>query len=350
MRRMVDKRQRLLKALSGGCSKELPVICPGGMMSMVCREASEKATFNWFEAHTRPDVMARVASELSEATGFENLGVPFCVTVEAEAMGGKMDFGNSQVEPRIVDYVLSSHSDITKLGSGRPLTRGRIPVVLEAIAILKAKNADTPIVGNLTGPLSLATSLMDPNLFFRYMVKDKPFIRELMVYVTEEIASFGESQAKAGADVISIGDPTASGEIVGPELFEEFVSPSLREIIGRIKAKQAKTILHICGNTTSILGLLRPLGADALSFDASMSIHEVRNKVGDWVVMGNVSTFLLAEGPVAAISSTTRRVIEDGIDIVSPACGLGTGTMVAYIRAMTDTVRRVRMNGQNISI
>jgi MtaA/CmuA family methyltransferase len=344
MERKVDKRQRLLNVFSKNQSKEPPVICPGGMMSMVCREVSERPTINWYEAHTNPRTMAKVAMELATATGFENYGVPFCVTVEAEALGGKIDFGSCTVEPRIVDYVLSSPGDMGNLKTKSIKTNSRIPVVLEAISRLKEQHIDTPIIGNLTGPVSLATSLMDPNYLFRYMVKDKPFARELMNYVTEVIASFGEAQAEAGADVISIGDPTASGEILGPELFSEFVAPSLAEVISRIKAKQAKTILHICGNVKSILNLLRPMGADAFSFDASMSIREVRASAGDWVLMGNVSTFLLAGGPISAISKATSRVIEDGIDIVSPACGLGTGTQIAYVRAMTDTVRRIRTN------
>jgi [methyl-Co(III) methanol-specific corrinoid protein]:coenzyme M methyltransferase len=35
----------------------------------------------------------------------------------------------------------------------------------------------------------------------------------------------------------------------------------------------------------------------------------------------------------------TRRLVESGIDIISPACGLSTSTHLEAIRAMTNTVR-----------
>jgi [methyl-Co(III) methanol-specific corrinoid protein]:coenzyme M methyltransferase len=338
----LNNKERLLETLSGAGKRELPVICPGGMVAMACREVGETNRAKWQEGHTRPEVMARLAQVLRQATGFENLGVPFCITVEAEAMGGRVDFGSADVEPRMVDYILDGTDKLERLKNADPQSSGRMPVVLEAIARLKGENADTPVIGNLTGPISLATSLMDVNPFMRSMIKDKPFVRELMARSTEVIATFGEAQIRAGADVISIGDPTASGEILGPEYFGEFVSPCLKTIISRLKKHGVPVILHICGHITSILGLLRATGADALSFDANIPIKEARNKVGDWPLMGNVSTFTLALGARDAVAEATRRVINEGVDIVAPACGLGSGTPMANVRAMTNTVRAAR--------
>ena len=312
------------------------------MMSMVCREVGQNSAPVWRDAHTRPAIMAKVAVDLQEASGFENLGVPFCMTVETEALGGKIDYGDYATEPRVTGYVLNAPGELNRLVFKGTHTGGRMPVVLEAISILKQQKKDLPIVGNLTGPVSLATSLMDPNVFLRLMVKDKPFVRELMRFCTEVIAAFGEAQVRAGADVISIGDPTASGEIVGPQFFQEFVAPALQDIAGRIKLQGGRTILHICGNIESILPYIPGVGADALSFESAMSIKTVRSKMGASVLMGNVSTFLLAWGPRSSIVRSTERAIREGIDIVSPACGLGSGTPAENLRAMTDAVRSRR--------
>jgi len=317
------------------------------MMSMVCREVSVAEHVSWPEAHTRPEAMAKAAVVMQEATGFENYGVPFCVTVEAESLGSPVDYGDAVVEPQITGYVLHSPGELIELITNRNRKKTRIPVILEAISLLNEQNNDIPVIGNVTGPVSLATSLMDPNYLFRFMVKDKPFVKELMHYVTELIADFGVAQVKAGAGVISIGDPTASGEILGPELFAEFVLPSLMEIIRRIKVQKARPVLHICGHIDSVLKLLPASGADAFSFDASMSIKTVRRELGDKVLMGNISTFLLARGPVAAITRATRLAINEGIDIVSPACGLGTGTPLINIRTMTETVKKFRKRKEN---
>ncbi|MGD9117092.1 MAG: MtaA/CmuA family methyltransferase [Dehalococcoidia bacterium] len=345
----MDVKRRLLAALDGEAKGDPPVICPGGMMSMSCREVGERNGDIWLEAHTSPTMMARLATDMAEATGFENVGVPFCVTVEAEALGGFVDYGSARVEPRITDFVLESPGQLSKIAFRGTDASGRMPVVLEAISMLKERQSDLPVVGNLTGPISLANSLMDPNAFLRLMIRDKPFTRDYMELLTEAIAAFGEAEAKAGADVISIGDPTASGDILGTDLFEEFALPSMQRIVSRIKKQGARTILHICGNIKPILSYMKATGADALSFDAAVPIKMARSAVGDWALMGNVSTFLLAGGPPDSITRATRRVIREGIDIVSPACGLSTGTPAAYVKIMTDAVRQYRLEKQEAS-
>lgn len=116
----MNNKERLLETLSGAGKRELPVICPGGMVAMACREVGETNRAKWQEGHTRPEVMARLAQVLRQATGFENLGVPFCITVEAEAMGGRVDFGSADVEPRMVDYILDGTDKLERLKNADP--------------------------------------------------------------------------------------------------------------------------------------------------------------------------------------------------------------------------------------
>ena len=65
-----------------------PLICPGGMMTMVVKEAMEAINIFWPAAHDDADLMAGLTLGMAELGGIENLGVPFCMTVEAEGMGG----------------------------------------------------------------------------------------------------------------------------------------------------------------------------------------------------------------------------------------------------------------------
>jgi len=67
---MINSKQRLTSTLSGADTGLLPVICPGGMMSMVCQDVGEKSAPDWLEAHKNPSVMARVSLDLQNATGF----------------------------------------------------------------------------------------------------------------------------------------------------------------------------------------------------------------------------------------------------------------------------------------
>jgi len=53
------------------------------------------------------------------------------------------------------------------------LKKGRIESVIQAAWHLSKKNKDIPVVGNLTGPLSTSTSIVDPVTFLKELRKDK---------------------------------------------------------------------------------------------------------------------------------------------------------------------------------
>ena len=55
--------------------------------------------------------MAGLAEGLYQAGGFENYGVPFCMTVEAEAMGARVEMGDMLCEPHVVDSPLEKVAD-----------------------------------------------------------------------------------------------------------------------------------------------------------------------------------------------------------------------------------------------
>ena len=63
------------------------------------------------EAHHDARQMAELAKAVYEQGCFENYGVPFCMTVEAEEMGAKVDMGTKVYEPHVVEYVMDSVSD-----------------------------------------------------------------------------------------------------------------------------------------------------------------------------------------------------------------------------------------------
>ena len=46
------------------------------------------------EGHSDPKIMTALAQDVQQDTGFENFGIPFCMTVEAEALGSAIDFGS----------------------------------------------------------------------------------------------------------------------------------------------------------------------------------------------------------------------------------------------------------------
>ena len=86
---MLTEKERLDRALHHEEVDRPPCICPGGMMNMVTTDLMDISGITWPEAHTDAEMMAKLALASYEQGCFENVGVPFCMTVEAEAMGAE---------------------------------------------------------------------------------------------------------------------------------------------------------------------------------------------------------------------------------------------------------------------
>lgn len=83
---MLTPKERLNLALKNKEVDRPPCICPGGMMNMIIEDLMDISGYKWPEAHTNPEIMANLAISMYEQGGFENFGVPFCMTIEAESM------------------------------------------------------------------------------------------------------------------------------------------------------------------------------------------------------------------------------------------------------------------------
>lgn len=328
---------RLETVLKGEQADRLPCICPGGMMNMLTAQLMELAGAYWPAAHTDPQIMAKLASATYTNRLFDNIGVPFCMTVEAEAMGAKTDLGDVYTEPRVTEYAITSVDGWQEL-KPMDMTVGRAKTVLEAIALIKQEHPDAAIIGNLTGPISTASSAADANYFYRDLRKKKEAAHALVDFVTNQLVAFGKAQIEAGAEFIAISDPSGTGEILGPKLFEEYALPALNRLCRELKPLCKGVIVHICGQLKPIYPQLAKLECSSLSVDAIVNVKALKEALPGMPVMGNVSTFALAGGDENVIRKLCRSCINNGVDILAPACGLGTTTTVDSIRLMMNSV------------
>lgn len=336
---MLTPKERLNLALKKRPVDRPPCICPGGMMNMIIEDLMDISGYKWPEAHINPEIMANLAVAVYEQGGFENFGVPFCMTIEAEAMGATVDLGNKITEPRVTKYPIESVEQWRQLKRIN-LNEGREKVVLDAIKIIKEKNLPVPIMANLTGPVSVASSLMEPVYFYKELVRKKEEAHNFMNFVTENLIEFGKAQLLAGANVITISDPSGTGEILGPRLFREFVIPYLNRIVDELKDYTDGTIIHICGRLKSIYPELNNLHSDVVSFDSISSVTQVLKNVENKAVMGNVSTLTIQNSTPEEVERLANTCMDLGVNILSPACGIGTTSPIENVRAMVNAAKK----------
>ena len=330
---MMMPKERLERIMHGEPVDRPACICPGGMMNMVTAELMDACKVYLPEAHTDARMMADLAKAVYEYGCFENVGVPFCMTVEAEAMGAPVDMGSNIFEPRVTGYVMNSVSEYGTL-SVPDLTQGREAVVLEAIRYLKQDLDGVPVVGNLTGPISTASSLMEPMVFYRELRKKNADAHAFLQFVTDQLIAFGKAQIKAGADVIAISDPSGTGEILGPKYFEEFAVKYLNQLIDAFREEGVGTIVHICGQMQPVYKQVAEIRSHVLSFDSMVPMQEAKANLSGRILMGNVSTYALEFGDSEKVASLARYCMEHGSSILSPACGLGMKSPLINVQAM----------------
>lgn len=340
---VMTPRRRLIKTVNKEPVDRPPWICPGGMMTMAVGEAMDHLQASWPQAHADAHLMARLTEGMADLGGIENLGVPFCMTVEAEALGAGVDLGGRNREPHVTRFALDSLAGFERLERLDP-GRGRAAVCCDAVRRLKKRRPDLPVLGNISGPVSLATSLVDPLIYFRALRKDPQRALALTEFCADQAAAFGTALVEAGADMICIADPSATGDLLGPDTFETFVLPSLNAMTDRFQKQLGiPVIVHICGNIKATGGLLSKLSARVVSVDAVVSLRRLSRLIPDKVTMGNVSTFTLERGTPEKVRKAGRACLRQGVDILSPACGISPLTPLANIRSLADIHRPPRI-------
>lgn len=335
----ISPKERLTNVLHKKSTDRAPVICPGGMMNSATVDVMEESGKLFPFVHSDAELMAGLAEAVYDKAGFENFGIPFCMTVEAEVLGSEINFGNKECEPKIQKEVFSSVSEVEYRNIPTMLRQGRMETVAKAGEIVSSKHPDVPVIGSLTGPISTAASIVDPMTFLKELRRDKENANKCIDYVTDFLIAYARLLIESGFPIITIADPTATGEILGPKMFGDYAVPYLNKLVDAIHEAGADAIIHICGKIDPVKKYLPQLHSDAVSTDALVNLKFLRNALPELTVMGNMSTIALQFKDESFVQDKTEQLISDGIDIIAPACGLGTLTPVSNIRTMTDIVK-----------
>lgn len=332
----ITAKERLRATLQRRGVDRPPFVCPGGMMNMAVTEVMTCVGESWPRAHSDAESMARLVIGVADLAGVENLGAPFCMTVEAEGMGARVDLGTSETEPRIADYAIAGLGDVDQLEFDA--SHDRAEVAVRATRMLVAERPDMPMIASLTGPVSLATSLVDPLVFYRGMLKDPSGAHALLDLAAQAAMAFGDALVSAGADTICIADPSSTGQLIGATGFEAFALPYINRIVEHFAARDVPAIVHICGDVKALDRMLEGVAAPAISIDSRVSFRTLRELAPSHATMGNISTYLLEYGTREALRTVAANRVADGVDIISPACGIGPRTPVSNIRAIAEAV------------
>ena len=97
--------------------------------------------------------------------------------------------GSLLVEPHVTEPLLES---VEQAGLLKPFDpeQGRAKVVVDAISLLKQQQTDVPIIGNLTGPVSIAGTLVDMSTLLKEYHKKPEQSHALMDRIAQAAVSY----------------------------------------------------------------------------------------------------------------------------------------------------------------
>jgi [methyl-Co(III) methanol-specific corrinoid protein]:coenzyme M methyltransferase len=327
-------RERVLSALEMKKLDRPPVVC---FTQSVTVDVMDAAKVYWPEAHTDAHKMADLSCAIPKALGLECVRLPYCLTVEAEIMGCVVDLGKQDRTPMIKKHAFEAEDSIEV---PKDVIKGRAKTVVDAVKLCKERvGKEFPIVVGTTGPLTIAGHLVGTENLLLWMITDPDPVRKFITAAAKLERAYIKALADAGADVIVMSDPSASTDMLSGEMFDEFAKPYIKESF--MDAGKAKTVLHICGDTTILLDHMIATGATGLSIEEKVQPEKAVELVaGRAALVGNIGVVKpLLQGTPEECMKEAQRVAKAGFNLVAPGCGLAARVPLANIQGMVKGVK-----------
>lgn len=341
MEQTMTPRQRVLGLLVG---EEVDrVACYSGMGNVTVA-GLEQYGFRFSEVHGDAKKLALTAATSHQLFGFECAVVPYDLCVEAEALGCVMN-PYTEVEhllyPTIKEKIICTEDDMLSLKIPDDIEkRGRIPVVCEAIGLLKQDIGDrVPIGTYILGPFTLAGQIMDLNDLLKLVFKKPDLVNQMLDRLADMLVRLTAVYRAAGADYICVREMGAPTDVLSPRAFRQVVFPHLKKIFDNIDYPK---ILHICGSTNSVVSIMNECGADAISVEPKNDLLKTREEIG-WepLVFGKVDAYnTLVNGTPEQVEEEVIKCLNEGVDAIWPGCDIWPTAPLANLQAMVKAVEK----------
>ncbi|HWR30311.1 MAG TPA: uroporphyrinogen decarboxylase family protein [Negativicutes bacterium] len=304
----------------------------GGTWTFLQRDLSLKNVLD--HPAVAPQVIVDVNNEIQSdivwpGSGYHNL--------LAQIFGGKIKFrerGNIDVIGTAFDNLAA----LDKLDVSLIDKNEWIGSLREIIAAVHEKIGEQYLIGTSSwGPFTLAGQFYGVEKVMSGLYKDKAGIHALLEVMTEVAYRYLSPAVAKGAQLISIAEPTASGDLISLRHFEEFVAPYLAQLISRLKQDGALITLHICGNINDRVKLVPGLGVDLLSVDYKVDLTKAAEVLDNKVALaGNVNPVILKDGLTEDLIVATQQSLRKGRKyerfVLMPGCDIPPVTPLANVK------------------
>ena len=347
----MNGRQVLLDAIEGRKPERTPVVLfSAGAWTFNSRGLSLSRVLG------HPAVMAETIIETyllkapSDAiwagSGFNNLPV--------KALGGSLTYPEKGT-PQVITPALKDTSYADRIDPSSLARDKEVQSLWETTAMLRRGIGEKTLVGACGwGPFTLAGQLYGTERLMSRIYRDPQEVRRVLDFAVSASVAYYRGFIEKGAEIISIAEPIASGDMISRTHFRDFVLPALQSFVSELRSLKAVNLLHICGNITNRLDLIPESGVDVLSVDYKVDLRAVREALaGKLAFAGNVNPAQVLEtGTPDDVIAASHKCIEaggmDGNFILMPGCDIPPGVPVRNIQAFFQAPSTYRKAGDHL--
>jgi [methyl-Co(III) methanol-specific corrinoid protein]:coenzyme M methyltransferase len=336
----MNSRERVLKLFAREPIDYIPVFSGYGNITV---HGLEKYGWRFAEIHTNAEKMAKMAATTYELFGFECAVCPFDMGVEAEVLGSEVNFyahRDDVVYPTIVKHAAEKVIDLNIQVPQDLKNAGRIPIVREALSILKERVGNNVAIGSwVLGPYTLAGQLVDLSDLSKSAIKKPELMNEILRKLADYLLEVIKLYREAGADYVTIREMGAGPDILSPRVFNSLIKPHLQHMFATIESPK---ILHMCGDTNVIVELLGDCGAEVLSVEDKNDVIATRKLLGpDTLIFGEIDAYgVLVAGKPKDVDEAVKKAIDSGVDAVWPGCDIWPTAPKANMKALLEATRK----------
>jgi MtaA/CmuA family methyltransferase len=336
-----NSRERVLKMFAGEKPDRVP--CFSGMGNVTVHGLA-KYGYKFAEIHTDPRKMANMAASTYDLFGYECAVAPFDMCIEAEALGCTVNYYSHREEgilyPTLKEPLAEKVVDLDIQLPANLAEAGRIPVVTEAIRILKKEWGDKIAIGSyILGPYLIVAQTVDIGDLAKSCFKRPEMVTKAMEKTSELIIRMSKILFDAGADYVNVREMGAGPDILSPRIFQSLIYPHLEHIFAEVASPN---VLHICGDTNPIIDQMGACGADCISVEEKNDLKNSRQVLGDdTLLFGNVAGYnVLAVGKPDDVDKAVKASIDNGADAVWPGCDIWPDVPKENMEAMMAAVEK----------
>jgi [methyl-Co(III) methanol-specific corrinoid protein]:coenzyme M methyltransferase len=313
-------KQKFMNTLLGSSNGETPCGCTTtyGVVELMKNCGYERP-----HADTDPLAMTELALAGPQYAKFEWVkAMGWDITALSEALGCTL--GDPKID---LQYYIKAHPYAESLeGLDYPddfLQRGRFPAYKKHFRLLQEKVGDEmAIFGETEGAFTAAANLVGAEQMMKWTFK-KPDEVVKVLEVTKLAAIEAINFAfDSGADYYVLAEPTSSPDLMSQKAWAKYMVPLMKEIVSKSKGP---LVLHICGNTDSIISLMCDTGVAGISIEEKADMKkavEIAHSKGV-KVFGNVATATtLFMGKPEECYREAITALNNGTDFLTPGCGI----------------------------